>query len=140
MNDPFERVDRPRGPDFFKDIDKPKKADWKKHEADVEKRTGDRRSRSSGAGHGKTGQTRRRGSVNVGDNMGTKRLRECKATKGRTISVKCDWLDQLITQSLNMGRDPVLEIRMEGATLPTPTDWVMIPADDYEELLERADG
>jgi hypothetical protein len=127
------------GPDYFGDINKPKKADWRKHEKDVEKRSGDRRTRGSGMGHGKTGQTRARRSVSVGDNMG-KRLRECKATRGKSITIKAEWLSQLIDQSLAMGRDPVLEIRLEGATLPVPTDWVMVPAMDYEELVERADG
>ena len=126
------------GPDYFKDNAKPHKANWKKHEADVEKRTGDRRSRGSGAGHGKTGQTRgrRRGSVQPGDNVGI-RLRECKATKGAGITIKKQWLDQLIEQALNMGRRPVLEIRLEGATLPCPQDWVMIPALDYDEMMEN---
>lgn len=145
MNDYFEKVERPRGPDFFKDNNKRKQADWKKHEADVEKRSGDRRTRGSGNGHGKTSQTnqasfRRRAGVRVGDNMGNKKLRECKATVGRSITISCKFLDQLIEQSLNMGRDPVLEIRIEGATLPTPTDWVMIPADDYEEMERRLNG
>lgn len=120
-------------PDYFKDVHKPKKANWRKHEADVEKRTGDRRTRGSGAGHGKTGQTRRRGSVNPGDNVG-KRLRECKATRGRGITINGDWLEQLIVQALSMNRRPVLEIRLEGATLPVPQDWVLIPASDYDEL------
>jgi Holliday junction resolvase len=116
------------------------KADWRKHEKDVEDRTGDRRVRGSGSGHGYTGQTHTRSGIRVGDNMGSKKLRECKATKGRSISVKCEWLDQLIEQALSMGRDPVLEIRIEGAKLPTPSDWVMIPASDYDEMQEQLGG
>jgi len=116
------------------------KADWRRHEKDVEDRTGDRRVVGSGNGHGKTGQTKVRAGVRVADNMGSTHIRECKATKGRSIGVKCDWLDQLIEQSLSMGRDPVLEIRIEGAELPTPTDWVLIPAIDYEAMLERLSG
>jgi len=116
------------------------KADWRKHESDVAKRTGDALVRGSGNGHGKTGQTNCRGSVRVGDNMGTETLRECKATSGRSISIKCDWLDQLVEQGLRMGREIVLEIRIEGAKLPTPTDWVLVPVIDYDELKEKADG
>ena len=37
-----------------------------------------------------------------------------------------------------MIRRPVLELRMEGAIPPMPTDWVLIPANDYDELLEEA--
>jgi hypothetical protein len=33
-----------------------------------------------------------------------------------------------------MGRRPVLEIRLEGAQIPVPTDWVLIPAMDFDEL------
>lgn len=129
------------GPDYFADNDKPKKADWRSHEADVEKRTGDRRSRGSGAGHGKTGQTRgrTRATVQPADNVG-KRLRECKATRGAGITIKKEWLSQLIEQALVMNRRPVLEIRLEGATLPVPVDWVLIPAMDYDELTEAYDG
>jgi hypothetical protein len=130
-------------PDYFKDNNKPRSADWRKHEADVERRTGDVRNRSSGAGHGKTSQsnnstTRRRGSVSVGDNMGNKKIRECKATKYQSIKLQYKWLAQLVEQGLRMGRDPVLELRMEAAELPVPIDWVMIPARDYEDLRERA--
>jgi Holliday junction resolvase len=125
-------------PDYFKDTNKPKKANWRKHENDVAKRTGDQTNRSSGAGHGRTGQTRARRSVSPGDNMGTIHLRECKATRGGGITIKKEWLEQLIEQALRMGRRPVLEIRLEGATLPVPQDWVLIPALDFDEMNENA--
>lgn len=124
------------GPDYFKDANKkpkPKKADWQKHESDVEKRTGDRKTRGSGAGHGATGQTLQRGSVSPGDNVG-RFFRECKATRGKGISINGKWLEQLVEHALCMGRRPVLEIRLEGAQIPVPTDWVLIPAMDFDEL------
>jgi len=34
----------------------------------------------------------------------------------------------------------VLELRLEGVERPVPTDWVFVQAQDYDELIERAQG
>lgn len=115
----------PRGPDYFKDNDKPRKADWKKHERDISKRSGDRQVTGSGNKPGRPG-----------DAMGSKFIREGKSTKRASISISSKWMKKLVVQSLRMGRTPVFEIRLEGAEIPVPTDWVLIPAVDFQELTE----
>lgn len=99
---------------------KAKRQRWRKHEADVEKRTGDRRVRGSGNQPGRPGD-------NIGD-----RFRELKSTKHGIISVQALWLSKLSEQALRMNRPPVLELRLHGA--PHETDYVLVPEDDCVEM------
>ena len=112
------------GPDYWGDNDKPKKADWKKHERDVANRTGDRRVRGSGNQPGKP--------MDVSGRRG----RECKATLQRSMSVTIKWLANLAEQAVSMNVRPVLELRLELIEAPTPADWVLVPAQDIDDLLE----
>lgn len=135
MTDPRyfdETFDDGSAPDYFKDAGKPRRADWKQHEADVEKRTGDRRVRGSGNQPGRPM-----------DCTG-KRGRECKAFRskhqitGAGGTIQGEWLLKLVEQALAMNLRPVMELRFERAQLPVPRDWVLLPAADYDELEERA--
>ena len=154
MPDPryFENTfDGDSAPDYFKDAHKPPKprrADWKKHEADVEKRTGDRRQPGSGnhntRGSGIVGKrVHGRGSTATpADNKG-KSLRECKAFIGKSGSISVKWLTKLVEQAAAHGLPPIVELRFEAAAdaeFPTPTDWVLVPVADYDDLEERADA
>jgi len=113
------------GPDYFKDADKPKKANWKKHEKDIAKRSGDRQVSGSGNKPGRPG-----------DVMGGKLLREAKATKRPSITVSPKWMKKLILEALRMNKIPVFEIRIEGAEVPVPKDWVLMPAQDFQDILD----
>ena len=126
-----------QSPDYFKDADKPaqpQRADWKKHEADVEKRSGDRRVPGSGNQPGRPM-----------DNMG-KRGRECKAFRsneqitGAGGTIQGSWLVRLVEQAMAMNKRPVMELRFERAKFPVPTDWILLPATDYQDLEERANA
>lgn len=141
-----ETYDNTSGPDYFKDAGKPKRANWKQHEKDVEKRTGDRRVRGSGnhntRGSGLVGKRvhGRQSTAKAGDNQGA-RLRECKAFIGKSGSISVKVLEQLVEQAASHGMRPVLELRFEAAASckhPTPTDWALIPVDDLDDLEERA--
>jgi hypothetical protein len=114
---------RPKGPNYL-DIDTG--VDWRDHEETVAKRSGGRRRAASGAAPGKPADT-----------VDQEFLRECKATKGAGITVKGEWLEKITQQALPRGMTPLLEIRVTGQTAPTPSDWVMIPAQEFEILLER---
>lgn len=104
-------------------------ADWRDHEATVAKRSGGQRRAASGAAPGKPADTK--------DEVF---LRECKATKGAGITIRGEWLEKITQQALPRGMTPLLEIRVEGQATPTPTDWVLIPAQEFEILLERLRG
>lgn len=114
-----------RDPDYFKDANKPKKADWKRHERDISRRSGDRQVAGSGNKPGRPGDT-----------MGARFIREGKSTKHASISISQEWMRKLIEQALRMGKVPLFEIRLEAAQVPVPTDWILLPADDFQELLD----
>lgn len=102
------------------------KADWRDHEATVEKRSGGRRRAASGAAPGKPGDTKDQDY-----------LRECKATRGAGMMVNGGWLRKITSEALALGKIPLVELRFEGQEEPTPKDWVLIPAADFEALRER---
>jgi hypothetical protein len=123
----FEGEVRKGGADYFKDADKPRRANWKQHEKDIAKRSGDRQVAGSGNQPGKPG-----------DVSGTKYLRDGKATVGAGITLQANFFRKLVAESLAMGKVPVIEIRLEGAVIPVPRDWVCLPASDFEELVTDA--
>ena len=107
-------------------FDRDGKANWRKHEADVAKRSGGRLTPGSGNKPGKPG-----------DAVDSKYMRECKATKGAGISINGEWLKKVVADAMTRGMTPLVEIRLEGQTAPTPTDWILSPAVDFEELNDR---
>jgi hypothetical protein len=121
----FDETFQPKQPDYFRDADRPKKANWRQHEKDISERAGEPQVAGSGNQPGRPGDT-----------MGTQFLRDGKATRGAGITIKAEWLRKIVGQALSMGRVPLIEVRMEGADLPVPTDWVLLPAEDFQEILD----
>lgn len=126
LNRDDRKPKRPVGPSYL-DIDTG--VDWRDHEETVAKRSGGKRRAASGAAPGKPADTK-----------DEQFLRECKATKGAGITIKAEWLEKITQQALPRGMTPLLEIRVDGQAPPTPTDWVLIPAQEFEILLERLRG
>jgi len=116
---------RQDGPDY---LDRKTGVDWQNHEDDVAKRSGGKKRRASGAAPGKPADTRDQ-----------EFLRECKSTKrgAKGMSIKGEWLPKLVGEALPLGKTPLFEFRFEGQQEPVPRDWVMLPAMEFEELLER---
>lgn len=114
------------GPNY---LDRKMGVNWEQHEKDVEKRSGGRRRRASGAAYGKPADTK-----------DAEFLRECKATAGAGITVNGKWLSKITQESISLGKTPLVELRLDGQSDPTPKDWVLIPALDFEILRERANG
>ena len=115
------------GPNYLDAIDTG--VDWRKHEGDVAKRSGGRVRAASGATPGKPADTK--------DEV---YLRECKSTYGAGMSLSGKWLSKISAEALALGKIPLMELRFDGQTEPTPTDWVMIPSIDFEDLVEQARG
>jgi hypothetical protein len=115
-----------KGPDY---LDRKDGVDWNKHEDDVAKRSGGKRRAASGAAPGKPADT-----------IDQVYLRECKATKGKGITINGNWLSKIVQEALPRGMTPLVELRLDGQEAPTPTDWVLIPAQEFEILLERLRG
>lgn len=114
---------RKAGPSY---LDRDTGVDWRDHEETVARRSGGKRRAASGAAPGKPADT-----------IDQEFLRECKSSKGAGITIKGDWLEKIVQQALPRGMTPLLEIRVAGQASPTPSDWVLIPAQEFEILLER---
>lgn len=112
------------GPDYFKTP--PTKKISNKHEKDVAERSGGRRTPGSGNILGKPGD--------VDD---PKFRRECKATKGGGTQVQAEWIKKISTEALAINKIPLIELRFEGQEDPAPKDWVMLPAIEFQILLDK---
>lgn len=99
------------------------------HEKRIAKRTGDYRVSGSGSKPGRPADLR-------GDVF----LREAKTTRGKGRMINGAELAKITEQALRVGRVPLMEICFEGQTTPTPKDWVLIPAEDFDRLLGESDG
>ena len=116
---------QPTGPDYLR---KPPTTEIStRHERETAKKSKGQRVPGSGNKLGKPGDVR-----GVGD------LQELKATGKTDTRIKLSWLRKISHEALTQGRYPVVNMRFEKLEPPTPTDWVMIPADVYEDLKERA--
>ena len=98
-----------------------------KHEKRIAKRSGDTRVSGSGAKPGRPGDLR-----------GLEFLREAKTTKGAGRSISGKELAKISAQAMSVGLEPIMEICFEGQELPTPKDWVLVPATVFEDLVRRA--
>jgi hypothetical protein len=127
--DYFSKPVTPARPDYFKDVDRPKQADWKRHEREIAERAGERQVPGSGNQLG-----------SPGDTVGLHFLRDGKATTKAGMSLKAEWLRKIVEQALRLGKTPVLELRFEGAEIPVPKDWVLLPAEDFQEILDGSRG
>lgn len=101
--------------------------DWRRHERDVERRSGGRRRAASGAAPGKPGDTR-----------DETFLRECKSTRGAGMSISGKWINKISSEAIALNKIPLLELRFDGQTAPAPKDWVLIPAYEFTALVERS--
>lgn len=114
---------RRKPPTHQPSFDRDGKANWRKHEKDVVKRSGGRPTPGSGNKPG-----------SPGDATDAKYMRECKATHGAGMTINAKWLQKVVADAMARGMTPLIELRLEGQIPPTPTDWVLIPAVDFEAL------
>lgn len=123
----FDRPDpKPAGPDYLARKDG---VDWRDHERSTARRSGDRQVSGSGNQPGRPG-----------DVTGFRWHRENKATKAGAegMFIKGGWLRKLCADALAQGKEPLLELRFAGQEPPVPTDWVLVPAEEFEDLRKRA--
>jgi hypothetical protein len=112
------------GPDFFKKT--PTKKIANKHEKDVAKRSGGRRVPGSGNILGMPG-----------DVADERFRRECKATHGGGTSIQAKWVKKISAEALAINKIPLIELRLEGQQEPTPKDWVMLPAHEFQNIMDK---
>jgi hypothetical protein len=116
---------KPNCPNYFKT---PPTTDLsRKHEDETAKRTGGRRVPGSGNQLGRPG-----------DVTGTEDFQELKATKKTDTRIQLSWLRDAAYQAMTQGKHPIVNMRFVKLTPPCPQDWVLIPADVYNDLKKRA--
>ena len=140
MNEPRYLGDQPSDPakpDYLKPLSTTARS--KDHETTSAKRAGKRRVPGSG---NQATQKRARGSGTgmgkPGDIIGDEDLGELKTTQKTDTRIQLSWLRKIAYEALTQGKQPMIEMRFEKLTPPCPKEWVMIPADFYNELLRRA--
>jgi len=119
-----DKPSEPQQPDYLKPL--PTTHHSMKHEADVAKRSGGSRVPGSGSIAGIPG-----------DVSHAKDLGENKLTFKTDTRIQLTWLRKIADQALTQGKDPVVHLRYEKLQPPCPTDWVLMPATRYYELLEN---
>ena len=112
-------------PDFFKK--EPTTKASQKHERSVAKRSGGRLVPGSGNKPGLPG-----------DVGGRTYHRECKTTSKAGFVVSNVILTKVCKEAIAVDRVPLLEIELRGVKPPVPTQWVLIPAEVFEDFTGRA--
>ena len=120
-----DRASEPSNPNYFKPPTTTERA--QDHEKASAKRAGRRVVPGSGNQLGRPG-----------DVIGDLDLSENKTTKKTDTRIQLKWLRKIAYEALTQGKQPIVEMRFEKLTPPCPKEWVLIPADFYQDLLERA--
>jgi len=97
------------------------------HEKSSAKRAGKRRVPGSGNQLGKPG-----------DIVGDEDLGELKTTKKTDTRIELKWLRKIAYEAMTMGKKPMIEFEFVRLKAPCPQKWVMVPADYFDDLQERA--
>lgn len=120
-----DQPSQPRGPDYFK---APPTTDMsRKHEKETAQRTGGRRVPGSGNQLGRPG-----------DVSGDRDLQELKATQKTDTRISLGWLRKVAFEAMTQGKQPIVNMRFTKLMPPCPQDWVMVPADFYNDLKKKA--
>lgn len=122
-----DRPSEPKGPDYLKPLSTTDRA--KKHEKSSAERSGKRRVPGSGNQPGRPGDIR-----------GDEDLGELKTTKKTDTRIQLKWLRKIAFEALTQGKQPMIEFEFDRLTPPCPKKWVMIPADYFDDLQERANS
>lgn len=120
-----DQPSEPPKPDYLKPLSTTARS--KDHETSSAARSGKRRVPGSGNQPGRPG-----------DISGVEDLGELKTTKKTDTRIQLSWLRKIAYEALTQGKQPMVELRFEKLTPPCPKEWVMIPADFFNELLRRA--
>lgn len=63
-------------------------------------------------------------------------LVECKMTVKQSLSLKIEWLEKVLSQAIAAGRKPLMVLRFTQLKYASKRDWVLLPLDAYEELVQ----
>lgn len=114
-------------PKYFYSDRKQKKS--KKQEVRLAKKLGGKRQKGSGS------QPHNKGDVRCID-----LLAEAKRTDKKSISIKVQYLEKIVKESLAYDCVPAVAIAFEDVPKLVPKDWVLVPAEFLRELLDLYRG
>lgn len=130
MNEPRylgDKPSQPPKPDYLKPLTTTERS--QKHEKTSAARSGKKRVPGSGNQLGRPGDIR-----------GDEDLGELKTTKKTDTRIQLRWLRKIAYEALTQGKQPMIEFEFERLTPPCPKKWVMVPADYFDDLQERANS
>jgi len=142
LNEPQYLGDKPSEPpkpDYLKPESTTSRS--RRHEKSSAERSGRRTTTGSGnrQGHKKSwGSGSQMGSP--GDLAGDEDLAELKTTQKTDMRIQLKWLRKIAYEALSMGKQPLIEFEFVKLTAPCPQKWVMVPAEYFDDLQERARG
>jgi hypothetical protein len=132
-----DQPSEPPKPDYLKPLSTTARANA--HEKESAARSGAKRTPGSG---NKASHKKSRGSGNQtgcpGDLVGDEALGELKTTQKTDTRIQLSWLRKIAYEAMTQGKQPMVEMQFERLTPPCPKEWVMIPADFFNELMRRA--
>lgn len=77
---------------------------------------------------------------NRGDVKGVELLGECKRTDKKSISITIQYLEKITHEAVAYDRIPAVAIEFGNTPKLVSKDWVMVPSDFMQELLEAYRG
>jgi hypothetical protein len=77
---------------------------------------------------------------NRGDVKGVELLGECKRTDKKSISITIAYLEKITHEAVAYDRIPAVAIEFGNTPKMVSRDWVMVPAEFMQELLEAYRG
>lgn len=77
---------------------------------------------------------------NRGDVKGVELLGECKRTDKKSISITLAYLEKITMEAVSYDRIPAVAIEFGNTPKLVSKDWVMVPSDFMQELLEAFRG
>ena len=77
---------------------------------------------------------------NLGDVKGVELLGECKRTDKKSISITLAYLEKITKEALFYDRIPAVSIEFGNTPKLVSRDWVMVPSEFMQELLEAYRG
>jgi len=73
-----------------------------------------------------------------GDISGDEDLGELKTTAKTDTRIQLSWLRKIAYEALTQGKQPMIEFEFTKLKSPCPRKWVMVPAEYFDDLQERA--
>lgn len=97
----------------------------REHEVEAARVVGGKRQPNSGRINGIGGK---------GDAKSDRFLVDAKQTDKASIRIPVEWIDKLCKDAWGLGKQPLFHLRWNNMPSQFPSDWVLLPAKEFERL------